>query len=138
FPGLAQPHSQFAVPVLAPQRTVGVIYAESPEDLRFDHTDEDALAVLASQLGGAIAAVGAAADDTEERTERAAAIPRPRGTPVVVRHYCENDSIFLGDDYIIKGIAGAILWTLLCDYVNAGRTEFTNRALRLDPRLRLP
>jgi hypothetical protein len=55
-----------------------------------------------------------------------------------VRHFAENDSVFFGDDYVIKGIAGAILWVLLADYARSGRTEFSNRALRLDPRLRFP
>ena len=46
--------------------------------------------------------------------------------------------MFLGDDYLIKGVAGAILWKLLRDYTQAQRTEFTNRELRLDPAIRLP
>jgi hypothetical protein len=58
--------------------------------------------------------------------------------PLVVRHFCANDSIFLGDSYLIKGVAGAILWKLLRDHRQLGRTEFSNRELRLDPALRLP
>jgi len=55
-----------------------------------------------------------------------------------VRRYAENDSIFVGDEYMIKGVAGAILWKLLSDFVNEGRTEYSNRELRLDPAIRLP
>jgi adenylate cyclase len=55
-----------------------------------------------------------------------------------VRHFEENDSIFLSGDYLIKGVAGAILWSLVSDFVSSGRTRFTNRELRLDPRIRLP
>jgi adenylate cyclase len=57
---------------------------------------------------------------------------------VVVRHYAENDSVFLGEDYLIKGVAGAIFWKLARDYVHEHRVEFTNRELRLDPSIRLP
>ncbi len=57
---------------------------------------------------------------------------------VAVRHFAENDSMFLDDAYLIKGIAGSILWILLSDYVQSGRKEFTNCGLRLDPRLRFP
>ncbi|RYF15870.1 MAG: GAF domain-containing protein, partial [Comamonadaceae bacterium] len=45
---------------------------------------------------------------------------------------------FFGDAYVIKGVAGAILWKLLRDHAAQARTEFTNRELRLDPALRLP
>ncbi|WP_225984536.1 hypothetical protein [Noviherbaspirillum aerium] len=55
-----------------------------------------------------------------------------------MRHFAGNDSVFLGDDYLIKGVAGSIFWTLLRDYADKGRTEFTNRELRLDSRIRLP
>ena len=64
--------------------------------------------------------------------------PRAAGTAASVRRYRENDSIFIGGDYLIKGVAGAIFWKLLRDYTNQGRTEFTNRELRLDPSIRLP
>ena len=58
--------------------------------------------------------------------------------PVTIRHYGADDSVFLGDDYLIKGVAGAIIWKLLRDYTRANRTEFTNRELRLDSAIRLP
>jgi hypothetical protein len=55
-----------------------------------------------------------------------------------VRHYAADDSVFLDDDYLIKGAAGAVLWKLLRDHVDSGRTEFSNRELRLAPDIRLP
>jgi hypothetical protein len=57
---------------------------------------------------------------------------------VSVRHYPVDDSVFPGDDYLIKGVAGAIFWRLASEYVAHQRTEFSNRELRPDPRLRLP
>ena len=49
-----------------------------------------------------------------------------------VRHYGENDSIFLDGQYLIKGVAGSILWVLLRDHLDSGRTAFSNRELRVD------
>jgi hypothetical protein len=55
-----------------------------------------------------------------------------------LRHFAANDSVFLDDAYLIKGVAGAILWKLLKDFVRHGRTDFSNRELRLDTSIRLP
>jgi len=136
FPGLAEPHSQLAVPILAGPRLLGVLYAESPEDRRFGYDDEDALAAFGAQLGTAIQLLQQSVGDEDDTPEEA---PRcPLGEPVTVRHYPADDSVFLGDDYLIKGVAGAIFWKLARSLTEAGRTEFSNRELRLDPALRLP
>ncbi len=138
FPGLTDPGSQMAVPIVAMERVVGVLYVESPDDLRFSYDDEDALVALACELGLAMHIQQAAAEQTEEPAAADAASAPAAGPPVVVRRYAENDSVFLDDDYLIKGVAGAIFWTLASDYVATGRTAHTNRELRLDPRIRLP
>jgi adenylate cyclase len=138
LPGLAEPCSQLAVPILAGARTLGVLYVESPEDRRFGYDDEDALVAVAAQLGTVVPLLQAAAD---ERPETPAAEPGRvpvSGALATIRHYAENDSVFVGDDYLIKGVAGAVLWKLLRDHVHGNRTEFTNRELRLDPAIRLP
>jgi adenylate cyclase len=147
LPGLAAPHSQMAVPVVACQRLLGVLYVESTEDLRFGYDDEDATAALATQLGTMICLLQGAADEPADSPRDAAlpayAPPAPpaqsqQGTPLVVRHFAGNDSIFLDEDYLIKGVAGAIFWTILGDYHQTRRIAFSNRELRLDSRIRLP
>jgi len=55
-----------------------------------------------------------------------------------VRHFAADHSVFVDNDYLIKGVAGAIIWKLLREYVDSGRTDFTNRELRLDCALGLP
>ena len=139
LPGLTDPHSQMAVPVIACQRLLGVLYMESGEDLRFGYDEEDALAALASHLGAMICLRQGAADDAADMPAPAPPGEAPRhGAPLVVRHFASNDSIFLDEDYLIKGVAGAIFWTILRDYAASRRVAFTNRELRLDSRIRLP
>jgi adenylate cyclase len=138
LPGLPESRSQLAAPMLAGERLVGVLYVESPQDLRFSYDDEDALVALAGQLGMAIHILQAACEHAEEAPAAAGAPQPPAGVPLAVRHYPENGSIFLGEDYLIKGVAGAIFAALVSDYLHLGRSEFSNKELRLDPRIRLP
>jgi len=138
FPGMATPHSQLVVPIVLDQHLLGVLYVESVEELRFTHEDEDALVSLSHLLA------------LEFRTHHLDLEPTPEPAPVsdirtsisgqaiVIRHYAENDSIFLDDDYLIKGVAGAILWKVLNEFEKQGRIVFSNRELRLDPTIGLP
>jgi predicted pyridoxine 5'-phosphate oxidase superfamily flavin-nucleotide-binding protein len=139
FPGLPGSQSQIAVPILAGERLLGVLFAESEATGRFGYDEEDGFMVLANHVG----AVAALLEDEppappREETSPAGSPASPRGTPLRVRRYAENDSIFVGEDYLIKGVAGAILWRLLRAHAEEGRHEHTNRELRLDPAIRLP
>lgn len=139
LPGLADSRSQLAVPILMAARVQGVLFVESQEDMRFGYDDEDALVAFAAALGLAMLYLQQSSEAAEP--VRAAPQARPQassGAPILVRHYAADDSVFIGDDYLIKGVAGAIFAKLLRDGLRHGRKEFTNRELRLDPSLRLP
>ena len=138
FPGLADSGSQLAVPVLHGDRLHGVMYVESPQERRFTYEDEDALAVLAGQLALFIEVLAHTADHHEEMPAAEPPPPAVQGAPVAIKHFAVDHSTFVDNDYLIKGVAGAIFWKLVRDYAQAGRTEFTNRELRLDPALKLP
>jgi adenylate cyclase len=138
LPGLPESRSQLAVPMLVAGRLIGVLYVESPQDMRFTYDDEDALVALANQLAMAIHVLQSSSDTAEEIPAPDGHGECPHGEPILVRHYPENGSVFLGDDYLIKGVAGSIFVALVTDAVEHGRTEFSNRELRLDPRIRLP
>ena len=141
FPGLAEPHSQLAVPIVAAQRLIGVLCVESPQDLRFGYDDEDALVTLCAQLGAAIHALQHEAETAAPAPVASVVAVAPRvaaGVPIEVRHDRSNDSVFLGADYLIKGVPGAILWRLLKTWDRTGRCDFTLRELRMAPELCLP
>jgi len=137
FPGLAEPRSQLAVPIVSSGRLLGALFVESPIDMRFGFEDEDALVAIAGHLGAALELLRTG-DEAAAAAEAPASAPPPSGAPIAVRHYLANSSIFIGDSYLIKGVAGAILGKLLREHTQQGRSEFSNRELRLDPALRLP
>jgi len=138
FPGLAEPRSQMAVPIVAGPHLVGVLYVESPRELRFTYDDEDALVGLCTLLGMTSHVLQATAEQSADPPAEPVPAPRQHGDAAVIRHFAENDSVFVDDTYLIKGVAGSVFVTLLRDVLDKGRVEFTNRELRLDPRIRLP
>lgn len=141
FPGLPDANSQLAVPILLDRRLLGVIYVESPQEQRFSYEEEDALIILAGQLAMAIELLARNSEQAAEPVREAAAVPQPAvagSAPVEVRHFAADRSVFVDNEYLIKGVAGAILWKLLSEYSEGGRCEFTNRELRLDVSLGLP
>jgi adenylate cyclase len=135
-PGLPESQSQLAVPMLAGGHLVGVLFAESPVTGFFGYEEEDALCVLASVVANSADLYDPEPSDQQPGAAHSPAAPA--GAPVRIRRYAENDSIFVDQDYLIKGVAGAILWRLVRGYVEEQRTEYSNRELRLDPSIRLP
>ena len=138
MPGLAEPRSQMAVPLKLFGAVVGVLLLESCQDQHFSYDDEDALTVVANQLALQLHLLSRndGGDGPPEETPSQAS--PPAGAALVVRHHPHNDSVFIGDEYLIKGVAGAIFRKVVADHLAQGRTEFTNRELRLDRSLKLP
>jgi adenylate cyclase len=140
MPGLERAESQLAVPAMAMGRLVGVLMVESDLKLAFDDGDEAILSVVAGMLASAIE-IDLVRERTEigEATPTRAPAPQVRAVPTAhVRFFAVDGSVFLGTDYLIKGVAGRILWSLLNQYASEGREEFTNREVRLDSSLDLP
>ncbi len=55
YPGLPAPQSQIAMPILRCGKTIGVLFAESPEPNQFGYDEEDALSLVTGQLSALIA-----------------------------------------------------------------------------------
>lgn len=139
LPGLPDARSQMAIPLLLQDRLVGVLALESRSQHTFEAWHEAFLGVVAAQVAAAIA------HRTErDETEAAPAVPPQR--PVVAtggrRHtfvlYKNDDCVFVDGEYLIRNVPGLILWKVLTSFAREGRTDFTNRELRLDPSLGLP
>jgi adenylate cyclase len=131
-----------AVPMVSLGQLIGMLVVESRRQVAFHESDQAAVTVVAALAANAIEA-----ERTRELTEAAATsalrTPIPAGAgraagATHVRFFAVDGSTFLGGDYLIKGVAGRILWSLLGHFVREGRTEFTNKEIRLDPTLELP
>jgi hypothetical protein len=148
LPGLAQPESQLGVPLLVRGELVGVLCIESEERYRFHEEDKTSIELLGSYLAIAIQNMQLherAADDgatpmAETASFSGGSVPDPG--PARARHeitFHEGDEIVMVDgEYLIRSLPARILWRLLTTRERDGRTEFTNRELRLDHSLHLP
>jgi adenylate cyclase len=118
--------------MLAARQLVGVICLQSHETGAFQGEDEAVVGILATQVAARITQL-----QPQDAPPVVAARPVP-GPAIQVKHYADDDSVFLDNDYLIKGVAGGILWRLLNQYQSEGREEFSNREIRLDQSLELP
>jgi len=128
------------VPLRARGRVLGALFVESLHDQYFGYDDEDALTLLGGQFAVAMSLMQApeqeAPAQTAARPATAAAVSA--GPALRLKRFGRDNSVFLDDIYLIRGVAGAILWKLVGEFLRSGRREFTNRELRLAPELRLP
>jgi putative methionine-R-sulfoxide reductase with GAF domain len=140
LPGLKEPRSQLAVPLRARGRVLGALLVESKHDQHFGYDDEDALMLLCGQFAIAMSLMQPAEPEPPREQPKPAEPPQPdnAGPAVQMRRYARDNSVFLDDTYLIRGVAGAILWKLVSEFLRCGRREFSNRELRLAPELRLP
>lgn len=147
LPGLTDARSQLAAPMLARGVLVGVLAVESSDALAYDEFDEQALTIAAHLVAAAVEREHLAVADAEAPAPPSPVVstpPNPMAQPtpgkdfIVIRHYAVDGSTFLDDNYVIKGVAGRLLWKLVADHAGTGRTSFTNREAKLDPALELP
>jgi adenylate cyclase len=139
LPGLPDSQSVLAMPLAIGSRLVGVLSAEDRDPMRFGEWHEAYLEIIGNQIALGIDRM---IDRPEEQAEPSAAPPPfalPDATP---RHrltyYKQDDAIFVDDEYLIRNVPARILWKVLNESQRTGRTEFSNRELRLDQSLGMP
>lgn len=137
-PGLEQPGSQMAVPMRLDGLVHSVLYVEDALPGRFDEDLEDALAVIAdlwSRCARQLDVQDAAATAPSPPSRAPAAAS---SAPRRVSRQRRTAAVFIDGQYVIRGLAGAILWKLLQAWCEGGRTRFSSRELRADGSLNLP
>jgi adenylate cyclase len=141
LPGLPDARSALVIPLAVRDHLVGVLAAESRDPMAFDEWHEAYLEILGNQIALGVERML----EPEGADERAEASPPTANAPVAPVErtrrfvfYRNDDCVFVDGEYLIRNVPGRILWKLLGQLSREGRTEFTNRELRLDPGLGLP
>jgi GAF domain-containing protein len=124
------------VPIEARDHLLGLLCFESPEPGRFHYVDDFVFHLAAREIGLQLTLLRDAPE--EPAAPVPALVETSDAPPAQVRYYAEDDSVFIDNEYLIKGVAGRVLWRLLQQYAQEKRTEFTNKELRLDATLELP
>jgi hypothetical protein len=129
------------VPLLVRGELVGVLCLESEVPYRFHEEDKAAVELLGNYLAIAIQNVQL----HERASDAAPAAPLPKPSPQKslngrreIIFYEADECILVDGEYLIRSLPARILWKLLTIRQATGRTEFTNRELRLDKSLNLP
>lgn len=122
-----------AVPVMSRGRVLGLLYVDSAQYDERRLADRQVLTGVAAHFEAAHRMM------SKPAANESRAVPAPvPGAASEFRLYARDNSVFMDGGYLVKGVAGALLWKMLKEYAAAGRTDFCYRELRLDPALRLP
>ena len=148
LPGLPDAKSVLAIPLTVGDRLVGVLSAEDRDPMRFGEWHEAYLQIVGNQIALGIdrmtsievdAAASPARPSEGKREEGRGTITQPAANSRrTLIYYKKDDAIFVDGEYLIRNIPARILWKLLGESLRTGRTEFTNREVRLDESLGLP
>ncbi|EGF92584.1 GAF domain protein [Asticcacaulis biprosthecium C19] len=136
LPGLSNALSQMAAPMICQGQLAGVVFVESDTAFAFRHEDESALAILAVHLAAALRL-------SDHQARQAVATPAgpavPSEGPVIqVKYHGYDDSVFIDDAYVVRGVPGRLLHSFVSAYLGTGQDVFSNREIRRDPALKLP
>ncbi|MGO9262279.1 MAG: GAF domain-containing protein [Bryobacteraceae bacterium] len=137
LPGLPEVRSQLVVPLVAYDRLLWILCLQSATAGRFLSDDERVVRIAARQMAASVALLERVESTKRQEIPRRPHTVQPTATSTV-KHYKADDSIFIDDAYLIKGIAGRIFWKLVQSYAQSGRVDFTNKEIRLDASLQLP
>lgn len=136
-PGLDDAQSMLATPLILHDRILGVLYLDSSEPGRFDSEASQLIEVLAGHFALTVAVLDKARLETL-MTGSSVPWSSSQGSELLVAFHEHDGSILVDGDYVIKGVPGRILFMMLSEHHKSGRTEFTNREIRLNESIELP
>jgi GAF domain-containing protein len=146
LPGLPDAQSVLVIPLIVGDRLVGVLAAEDRDPMRFNEWHEAYLEIIGNQIALGIDRMIERGDEAADSVSVDALAARPAASRTSgqcrakrrLTYYRHDDAIFVDDEYLIRNIPARILWKVLGESQRTGRTEFSNREMRVDASLGLP
>ncbi|MFN0025816.1 MAG: GAF domain-containing protein [Acidimicrobiales bacterium] len=136
LPGIEHAQSLVATPIMRGGHLLGVLYVDSAEPGRFGSADGELLEVIAHHLGMRLDLLN---QDIEEIvTDHQTAAAPGRGPTRSISFNQHDGTLLIDGDYVIRGVAGRILFAMLSEHQRSGRVRFSNRELRMNRELGLP
>lgn len=152
LPSLDDVQSILCVPITSGSDLSVVLFAESERLHAFPATSEPTLELIGRLLAARLrsGAVPLDVSPTGNQVSRvsiapsrapapepprpvaAPSSPIPAPTPIALRCYESDDSVFVDGAYLVKGLPGRILRWILDQHVSHARVDFTNREIRLE------
>lgn len=114
--------------------------------MRFSEWHEAYLQIVANQIALSLDHMLERSNEMTDAPLELSSPPPPVVTPAEcgrrakrrLTYYRNDDAIFVDDEYLIRNIPARILWKVLGESQRTGRTEFSNREMRVDQSLGLP
>jgi adenylate cyclase len=138
LPGLDDAQSLVASPIVVRDRLVGVLYVDSDQPGRFVSADGQLLDLVARHIGMSIGLLDTNVDDLSPAAQPAHRQPLENARSRSVAFHDADGTVLLDGDYVIRGVAGRLLFAMLNEHLRSGRTHFSNRELRLNRDIGLP
>jgi adenylate cyclase len=144
LPGLPDAQSVLLIPLAIGERLVGVLAAEDRDPIKFGEWHEAYLEIIGNQIALGIDRMLEASEEVPAAAAEsqapgpAAVAPTKSSRKRTLTYYKNDDAIFVDGEYLIRNVPARILWKLLGESARTGRTEFSNREVRLDAALGLP
>ena len=129
--------------MLACNHLLGVLCLQSEEVGRFAAIDERMALVAARQIAATMEMIRlkAVVDSSDEPRRKHIGVANQTNQTdpcSLIKHYESDDSVIVDETYLVKGVPGRILRKIVHTYLFNGRSEFTNKEIRLDSSLQLP
>lgn len=140
LPKLTDAASIIAVPLINRGKLAGVLEVQSLASVEFKESDEDFMMTFGSYVAMAMENL-----QIQNEPETFVSEPLISETKAVsslkkinITYYIDDECIFIDGEYLIRSLPAKILWKLIQAFLSEGKTEFSNRELRMDKTLQLP